>query len=233
MDTISNIKEIAELIRDVGFILGIPFIISLFFKLNNRYVTILKEENAILKETQYDKALNQIKSQKELFEIEKSKLEQEIDKLQTNLREKDMRINYETENNMTKEQLLKQKMEQIKIEEIKNEQSIKERLAQVKLEEVKLDKKKRIIEDLNVIYNNLFTDLEFVADFKIIFLKGNSFSYYHYGGMNDSVYFYREFASRLAKLELATYEPYCDVIESGVSIDLTEQGIKFRELLFS
>jgi hypothetical protein len=200
----SNIKEISGLIRDIGFILGVPFLSILVFKLYNQYVLLLKEQNTFLKETQYDKALQLIKSQKELFEIERSNLELKVNQLQSNLSEKNI---------MTI--------------------SIQERLEQIKIEEIKLEKKKRITEDFKVIYNNLFSDLKFVADFKTMFFDGNSFSYIHFGGMNKSVSFYRNFAAKLEKIGLATYEPYCNDMESGVSIDLTDQGIKFKELLFN
>jgi hypothetical protein len=222
MDIISNIQEISGLIRDIGLIFGVPSIFLIILKLYNQYVLTLKEQNAFLKETQYDKALQLIQSEKKLHEIEMSKLEIRIKELKSNLLEKDQIINDNLEND--------------KIRRIKNNENtllIKERLKQVRIEEINLDKKKKIIEDLNIIYNNLFSDLVFVADFKSKFFEKDNFSYYHYGGLNESVSFYLEFAGRLEKLELATYEEYCDEIESGVSITLTEKGIKFKELLFN
>jgi hypothetical protein len=212
------IKDISGLIRDIGIILCVPFLSILFLKIYKQYVSLLKEENAFLKETQYDRALKMISSQKEIYALERSFLENELNKLQSILTEKDKILNQITKNNddiIIREQLLQERMEQIKIEEIN------------------LEKRKKNILNLDQLYNILFIDVEFVAEFKTMFFDSKYFSYYHYGGMNESVSFYRDFAAKLNKFGLATYEPYCDIMESGVSICLTEHGINLRELLFT
>ena len=75
---VGQIKFWAEFIRDVGLILGIPALIGVGVKLYGQQIEILKERNELLKETQYDRALSMIKSQKELFEFERQSLEKSI-----------------------------------------------------------------------------------------------------------------------------------------------------------
>ncbi len=80
---VGNIKEWAGLIRDVGLIIGIPVIIGVGVKLYGQQIEILKARNELLKETQYDRALSIIKSQKEVFEIERQSLEKKVADLET------------------------------------------------------------------------------------------------------------------------------------------------------
>jgi len=75
---IENPLELLELIKTAGIVLGVPALIVIGVKLYNRQVSILKSQIEYLKETQYDKAFNQIKSQKELYEIEHKRLQDSI-----------------------------------------------------------------------------------------------------------------------------------------------------------
>jgi len=217
MDFINEIKQITGLIRDIGLIIGIPFISIIFFKLYNQYILILKEKNEFLKETQFDRALQLIKSQKELYEIERSGLEQDINVLKSAIDIKENKI-VELQNTR-------------KLNEI-NESSILLRINQINEEEKKIEEKFQLITQLDKIYDFVFSDLGFMAEFKRLFFKDKFFSYYHYGGLSESVVFYREFAIKLENLKLATYENYEDGMESGVSIELNDFGIKLRTLLF-
>ncbi|MEE8056479.1 MAG: hypothetical protein V3T17_01395 [Pseudomonadales bacterium] len=75
---IENPLELLELIKTAGIILGVPTLIFIGVKLYNRQISILKSQNEYLKETQFDKALIQIKSQKELYDIEHKRLQDNI-----------------------------------------------------------------------------------------------------------------------------------------------------------
>ena len=66
---INKIHKFAALIRDIGLIVGIPIIVLIAFHLYNIQVAALKEQNEILKITQYDKALNLIESQKKYLNM--------------------------------------------------------------------------------------------------------------------------------------------------------------------
>lgn len=68
----------ARLIRDIILIIGIPIFIIFGMKLYNSQIEILNAQVELLKETQYDRALSLIKSQKELHKMEREKLEDEI-----------------------------------------------------------------------------------------------------------------------------------------------------------
>jgi hypothetical protein len=99
-------KDIAGLIRDIGVIVGVPVIITVGVflydlqskaleqqtkaleqqakaleqqvKSNEAQIKTLEAQNNLLKETQYDRALVIIKSQKEIYEVERVGLEKEI-----------------------------------------------------------------------------------------------------------------------------------------------------------
>ena len=77
-----KIKRWAELIRDIGLIIGIPILIGVGVKLYGQQIEILKARNELLKETQYDRALTIIKSQKEVFQIERQTLEKKVAELE-------------------------------------------------------------------------------------------------------------------------------------------------------
>ncbi len=84
--------SIAALVRDVGVILGFPALLTIGaglyqlqekaleaqIKSNEAQIKAVEAQNALLKETQYDRALSLIKSQKEIFVIERQTLEKKI-----------------------------------------------------------------------------------------------------------------------------------------------------------
>jgi hypothetical protein len=81
---------IAALVRDVGVIVGIPLLLTIGLKLFDletksyeAQIKAVEARNAVLKETQYDRALAVIKAQKELFENEHIVLRTEITNLRT------------------------------------------------------------------------------------------------------------------------------------------------------
>lgn len=82
---IGQIKDWAELVRDVGLILGIPVVIGVAMKLYVQQIKILKERAELLKETQYDRALSVIKSQRQLYELERQSLNASIEELESSL----------------------------------------------------------------------------------------------------------------------------------------------------
>lgn len=85
---IVQIKAWAELVRDLGLIIGIPILIGVGVKLYGQQIEILKARNELLKETQYDRALSIIKSQKEVYELERQSLEKAIKGLEGSLSER-------------------------------------------------------------------------------------------------------------------------------------------------
>lgn len=103
-ELIYTIEQWASLIRDIGFILGVPTIIVIGMKLYGGQIELMKARNDLLKETQYDRALAIIKSQKELFERERQDLDNQIEQLKSTGEEKDNEI----------------KFAEIKLNEIKN-----------------------------------------------------------------------------------------------------------------
>lgn len=76
-----EIKTYAELIRDIGLVLGIPTLIFVFLRLYKQQLENLKSEISVLKQTQYDRALSLIESQRKLHEIEREQLESQIQQL--------------------------------------------------------------------------------------------------------------------------------------------------------
>jgi len=91
----ARVREWAGFVRDLGVIVGIPVIIGVGVQLqdvqqksfesqskaNEATIKALEAQNALLKETQFDRALALIKSQNELFDIERNKLTQQISEL--------------------------------------------------------------------------------------------------------------------------------------------------------
>jgi hypothetical protein len=81
----SRVSSIAALVRDVGVILGIPVVLTVGVKLYDLQTKALEAQmkavqaqNEVLKQTQYDRALTLMKSQKELFDNERASLERKI-----------------------------------------------------------------------------------------------------------------------------------------------------------
>jgi hypothetical protein len=92
---LERIKDIASLVRDIGVIVGVPTIITVGISLydiqskaleqqvkaNEAQIKALESQNNVLKETQFDRALTIIKSQKEAYELERGGLEKQINDL--------------------------------------------------------------------------------------------------------------------------------------------------------
>jgi len=60
---VSGIEQWAELIRDIGVIIGIPTLIVIGMKIYRARIEVLTERIEVLRETSYDRALNVIRSQ--------------------------------------------------------------------------------------------------------------------------------------------------------------------------
>ena len=54
MVDMSTVRAWAELVRDVGLIIGVPVLITIGVKLYGQQIEVLKSRNELLKETQYD-----------------------------------------------------------------------------------------------------------------------------------------------------------------------------------
>jgi len=82
---LNRVSSIAALVRDVGVIIGIPVVLTVGIKLYDLQTKALEAQmkaveaqNEVLKQTQYDRALAMIKSQRELFDNERVSLEKRI-----------------------------------------------------------------------------------------------------------------------------------------------------------
>ena len=76
--SLSEIMQWVSFVRDLGLILGVPVLIGIGVRLYNQQIEILKARNELLKETQYDRAVTLLKSQKEAFLVEKADLESKL-----------------------------------------------------------------------------------------------------------------------------------------------------------
>lgn len=86
---LSNIEQLAGIIRDFGLIIGLPIFFTIIVKLYKHQISILKQqidvlkqENEVLKSMQYDQALQKIKALRELYEEEIKDREERIGELQ-------------------------------------------------------------------------------------------------------------------------------------------------------
>jgi hypothetical protein len=66
-----NIEQLANRVRNLGIIIGVPVIIGAAIYFHNAEISALKEQNELLRQTQYDKALALIEAQKKLGEQER------------------------------------------------------------------------------------------------------------------------------------------------------------------
>lgn len=80
---VGSVEQWTRLVRDIGLIIGLPVLITVGIKLYKQQVQVLRERIGLLQETQYDRALSMIKSQRELYEIERGYLENRINELQS------------------------------------------------------------------------------------------------------------------------------------------------------
>jgi len=78
LSTFEGWARLIRLIRDLGLIIGVPTLIVVAVYFYNQQIGILKARAELLKETQFDRALSLIRSQKELYEIDRRVLEERI-----------------------------------------------------------------------------------------------------------------------------------------------------------
>ena len=81
MDQEDKIIRITTLIKNIGLILGVPVLILVGITLYETKVGVLESQIELLERGQYSEALNTIESQEKLYEKEKKRLEDEINKL--------------------------------------------------------------------------------------------------------------------------------------------------------
>lgn len=72
------LKQILEILRDLGIVIGIPTLIVLWLRMNHARIDALKEQIAFLKQTQYPQALAVIQAQQSLHEMELRQLRQKL-----------------------------------------------------------------------------------------------------------------------------------------------------------
>jgi len=82
----------AGFIRDIGLIVGIPVLIGVGVKLYSQQIEILKARNDLLKETQYDRAVSLLESQKKAFLMEREALDKRITDLEREKSESDTQL---------------------------------------------------------------------------------------------------------------------------------------------
>ena len=82
---LQRFKDWASFLRDVGLIIGMPTVVVVGIQLYELQVdaleqqkAIIEERNKLLQETQYDRALDIIRAQKELFDLERQQLEAQL-----------------------------------------------------------------------------------------------------------------------------------------------------------
>src|SRR5256885_15079730 len=80
-DTVAQISRWIGVIRDIGVILGVPFLIGLLVRYYHRQIEILREHNKLLERTQYKGALEQIEAQEKLFTRDRMALEKQLSAL--------------------------------------------------------------------------------------------------------------------------------------------------------
>jgi hypothetical protein len=92
---LERVKDITSLVRDIGVIVGVPTIITVGMSLydiqskaldrqvkaNEAQIRALESQNNVLRETQFDRALTIIKSQRETYDLERVDLEKKINNL--------------------------------------------------------------------------------------------------------------------------------------------------------
>jgi multidrug efflux pump subunit AcrA (membrane-fusion protein) len=152
-------KDIAGLVRDIGVIVGVPVIITVGIflydlqsksleqqakaleqqvKSNEAQIKTLEAQNNLLKETQYDRALAIIKSQKEVYEIDRARLEKEIAVLRISNDERVKTLEAQFEEYTKKIQVSADIVEQINVEQRSIERASIERAALMRAQGVDL-----------------------------------------------------------------------------------------------
>ncbi len=77
----AEIEWWTKFLRDIGIILGFPTIIFIGKYLYKSHIEALKAQISFLRETQYDRARDLLKAQKECFQEERDNLQELIKKL--------------------------------------------------------------------------------------------------------------------------------------------------------
>jgi uncharacterized protein YlxW (UPF0749 family) len=82
---LQQLKDWAGLVRDLGLIIGIPAMITVGVQLYELQITavreqkaVVEERNRLLQDTQYDRARDIIRAQKELFDLERENLQKQV-----------------------------------------------------------------------------------------------------------------------------------------------------------
>lgn len=82
---LQQLKDWAGFIRDLGLIIGMPAMVVVGVQLYELQLdaleqqkAVIEERNKLLEETQYDRALNLIRAQKDLFALEREQLEAQL-----------------------------------------------------------------------------------------------------------------------------------------------------------
>ncbi len=75
-------KQILEILRDLGIVIGIPTVIALWYRMIRARIDLLNEKIDFLEKTQYPNALIMLESQKKLYEIELQQLLLKLKKLE-------------------------------------------------------------------------------------------------------------------------------------------------------
>lgn len=82
---LQKFKDWASFLRDIGLIIGMPTVVVVGLQLYELQVdaleqqkAVIEERNKLLQETQYDRALDIIRAQKELFDLERQQLEGQL-----------------------------------------------------------------------------------------------------------------------------------------------------------
>jgi hypothetical protein len=88
----NEIIQWVGLIRDIGLIVGVPTLIVVGAKLYSQQIEALKARNELLRETQYDRAVSLLESQKKVFFLERESLEKQIADLEKLRNDKDATI---------------------------------------------------------------------------------------------------------------------------------------------
>ncbi len=75
----NTVKQVLEILRDLGIVIGIPTLIMLFSRIMGARIDVLKDTIEFLKLTQYTNALTTIQAQKSLHEFELKELNQRLE----------------------------------------------------------------------------------------------------------------------------------------------------------
>jgi Tfp pilus assembly protein PilN len=88
----NEVMQWASFLRDIGLILGIPVLLAVGVKLYSQQIEILKARNELLKETQYDRAVSLLESQKKIFLLEREAMDKQIADLERLKNEKEAKV---------------------------------------------------------------------------------------------------------------------------------------------